>query len=235
MTPDRSGAQETRPHWGDHHMAASFGVVVLASVAFTFATTLDAEGQSGGYSGRTTDEMKCQSGVGRSLGKFAGAKTKCVQKCIATQRKAVAPAYGGCFGPGFSDPPTSACVTDSVKGAETRTRASIVKACSKDCPTDCYHPSACSTGGAFVIAAEQRLDAFDDAIWCVEAAGATPTKAEQKCEDMVAKTTSKLAASITKCYDACVVKEFKGTIQLGSCLIPAPFDPAAAACLTKAV
>jgi hypothetical protein len=52
---------------------------------------------------------------------------------------------------------------------------------------------------------------------------------------MVAKTTAKLAASIGKCYEACVVKEFKGTISLGSCLVPAPFDPAAAACLTKAV
>jgi len=60
-------------------MTGSLGVVVLASVAFTFATTVDAEAQSGGYSGRTADEMRCQSGVGKSLGKFAGAKTKCVQ------------------------------------------------------------------------------------------------------------------------------------------------------------
>jgi hypothetical protein len=216
-------------------MAASLGLAVLASVAFTFAITLDAGAQSGGYSGRTADEMKCQSGVGKALGKFAGAKTKCVQKCIATQRKALTPAYAGCFGPGFFDPATSSCVTDSLKGAETRARGSIGKACSKDCPDDCYAPGECSTGTGFVIRAEQRLDFLDDLIWCIEGAGATPTKAEQKCEDMVAKTTAKLAGAITKCYDACVVKEFKGTIPFGSCLAPTPFDPATAACLTKAV
>src|SRR5262245_59547864 len=83
-------------------------------------------------SGVTKDELKCESGTGKSLAKFIGSKSKCVSKCLVAARK-VGPPFTGCFPP-YSDTATVTCIFDPEKGAEEKARASIVKACTKDCP-----------------------------------------------------------------------------------------------------
>src|SRR5690348_683008 len=76
--------------------------------------------------GVTKDEVKCESGTGKALSKFVGAKGKCATKCFQTARKTSGP-YTGCFAP-YSDPTTNTCIMDPVKGAEQKARNSIVKA-----------------------------------------------------------------------------------------------------------
>lgn len=181
--------------------------------------------------GVTKDEVKCESGAGKSLSKFVGAKSKCVQKCLATQRKTSGP-YAGCFAP-YTDPTVMACISDPAKGAEAKARASIVKGCTADCP-ECYSPSVCATGEPFVSNTEGQLDAFSPLIYCVENGNGTPTKDEAKCEDTVSKTLAKFVASKTKCYDKCNLGVFAGKIPEGSCNPPTPADLKTAQCVTKA-
>jgi hypothetical protein len=180
------------------------------------------------------DEAKCQKGTGSALVKFTGAKTKCISKCISTQRKAAVPAYGGCFGPGFTDPTTQACINDPVKGAEPKARAAIVKACAKDCP-ECYtaRGPVCTTGEPDVTDTESQIDPFGNLIYCTEAFATTPTKTEAKCEDTVVKSLVKFVGGKVKCYQKCQGNLLKGKIAPGSCDPPAS-DPATQACVAKA-
>ena len=121
-------------------------------------------------SGVTKDEVKCESGTGKALAKFVGKKTKCAQKCFATQRKTTGP-YNGCFAP-YADPTTNACITDPVKGVEAKARAAIVKACTADCP-ECYSPSVCATGEPFVGNTENLVDLQGPQVYCEENGGMT--------------------------------------------------------------
>jgi len=179
----------------------------------------------------TKFEVKCESGTGKSLSKFVGAKSKCVTKCLATARKTSGP-YVGCFAP-YADPTVAACIQDPVKGAEGKARAAIVKACTADCP-ECYSPSVCTTGEPFVANTELQLDAFGPLVYCTENGGNTPTKDEAKCEDTVSKTLAKFVGAKSKCYDKCNSLMFAGKIPAGSCNPPTPTDPKTALCVTTA-
>jgi hypothetical protein len=180
--------------------------------------------------GVTKDEVKCESGTGKALSKFIGAKGKCVQKCLGTARKTSGP-YTDCFPP-FGGA-TATCLTDPVKGAEAKATAAIVKACAKDCP-ECYGQLTCDTGQPFVGNTSGQLDVFGSLVYCTEAAGNTPSKAEGKCEDAVSKTLAKFVAAKSKCYDKCQQSVFKGKLPEGSCDAPTPSDAATAACIQKA-
>src|SRR5262245_33215895 len=188
----------------------------------------------------TKDEQKCEKAAGTALTKFVSAKTKCVQKCIGAARKTTGP-YGGCFGPGFTDPPTLACVKDTVKGAEVKAALAIVKACGpqpgKDRCPECYNPLVCTVNGIlnpFVVMTEGQVDPFGNLIYCTEAGGGTPTKAAAKCEDTVAKSLVKFVGAKSKCYQKCNDSILKGKIALGSCDPPTPADMPTQACITKA-
>lgn len=180
------------------------------------------------------DEAKCQKSAGSALVKFVGAKTKCVQKCLGTARKTSGP-YAGCFGPGFTDPATNACVFDAKKGAEAKARASIVKACAdapgKDRCPECFAPSVCTTGEPVVSDTEAQIDPLGAVVFCTEGAGGTPTKDEAKCEDSVAKALTKFVGSKSKCYQKCNDNLLKGKVPPGSCDPPVPSDPATATCV----
>jgi len=177
------------------------------------------------------DEAKCQKGTATAITKFTGAKLKCIQKCVATGRKTAGP-YGGCFAPGFTNPATNTCIFDPVKGAEAKARASIVKSCANDCP-ECYamQGPVCSTGEPTVGDMESQVDPFGNLIFCTEVLGGTPTTAEAKCEDTVAKTFSKFWGAKNKCYQKCQDSMLKGKIAPGSCNPPLPSDPATASCI----
>jgi hypothetical protein len=187
-------------------------------------------------SGVTKDEVKCESGTGKALAKFVGSKSKCASKCLATARKTSGP-YTGCFAP-YADPATNTCVFDSVKGAEAKARAAIVKACTKDCP-ECYAPSTCSAGEPNVTNTEALIDLQGPSVYCVENAGNTPTKGEAKCEDGNVKALTKLVGALAKCYDKCNQNVFNGKIPEGSCVpgngTPNPTDVPTRECLAKAV
>jgi hypothetical protein len=181
--------------------------------------------------GVTKDEVKCESGTGKALSKFVGSKSKCTSKCFAAARKTQGP-YTGCFAP-YADQATNTCITDSVKGAEAKARASIVKACTKDCP-ECYSASNCSTGDPFVATTETLVDLQGPNVYCLEQNNQTPSKTEAKCEDGLSKALAKFVSSKSKCYDKCNQNVFKGKIAEGSCDPPTPADQLTVACIQKA-
>jgi hypothetical protein len=82
--------------------------------------------ENGGTTPSKTD-AKCEDSVVKALVKFVGAKTKCYQKCNANIASGKIPP-GGCTPPA-TDPATSACVSDPMKGAQAKAAASIDKAC----------------------------------------------------------------------------------------------------------
>src|SRR5262249_50194223 len=71
------------------------------------------------------DEERCERGTTTALANFVGAKMKCIGTCVAAGRKSGD--VGGCFGPGYTDPATSMCISDPLKGAEAKAKAGIVK------------------------------------------------------------------------------------------------------------
>lgn len=211
-------------------MSTRFGIRSLTLAAAVACVGLAAAPALAQPAGVTKDEQKCESGTGKTLSKFVGAKGKCAQKCLATARKTSGP-YTDCFPPYGGA--TLTCLEDPVKGAEVKAEQGIIKACAKDCP-ECYGQATCDTGQPFVDNTSAQLDAFGALVYCTEAAGNTPTKAEAKCEDAVSKTLAKFVASKSKCYDKCNLNVFNGKIPEGSCDPPAPSDAATAACIQKA-
>ena len=179
----------------------------------------------------TRQQLRCQTGTGRILARFARAKTRCVAKCLAMARRAggpftdCSPPYGGA---------TAACIEDPEKGAEAKARAKIARACSKDCPS-CYATGGnCPEGASFVAEAESRFDTLAPRIFCLEAGGSAPTKQEARCEDVVSKTLAKFLASKTRCVGRCVSSAFKGKIAVATCAAGAVTDPTTQECITKA-
>jgi hypothetical protein len=175
--------------------------------------------------------FKCQSATSKGGAKFVGAKAKCLLKCQANARKGVNP-FADCYPPYGGT--TQFCVGDVVKGAQTKFAAAIVKGCTKtptDCPS-CYSGGDCSVTGhaaATVASLEGQLDAFIPAVACEQ----TTDKAKAKCIDGTAKTLSKFAASMTKCYDKCYASAQKGAISANTCT-PSASDDATEACISKA-
>jgi hypothetical protein len=202
------------------------GIAAIAVGLFAASTVLAQP------AGVTKDEVKCESGAGKTLAKFVGSKSKCATKCFAAARKTSGP-YTGCFGPAYADPATNTCIKDSVKGAEAKARASIVKGCTNDCP-ECYAPSVCTTGEPFVQNTENLVDLQGPNVYCLENANQTPSKTEAKCEDGLSKALAKFVSSKSKCYDKCNQNVFKAKIPEGSCNPPNPSDPATITCIQTA-
>ncbi len=177
------------------------------------------------------DALKCEAGTSKSLAKFVKAKGKCVQKCLKSQRKTAGP-YTDCSAPYGGEAAT--CIQDAKKGAEAKARAGVAKACAKECPA-CYGAGGnCPDGAGFVTGVEGDVDATGPLVYCLEAAGTTPSKMQAKCEDGVAKSLIKFTGSKGKCYDKCVEKEFKGKLPAGSCTAGSPSDAGTQECIQKA-
>lgn len=183
----------------------------------------------------TKDELKCETGTGRSLGKQVSAHAKCTERCIKSARKTSGP-YLPCF-----DDTTLACITDPVRGPAARAAAAIAKACAKDCP-ECYtaQGTLCTNGQPLVATTQSLVDTQGSIVYCLEAAGATPTKDQAKCEDGNVKALVKYVAAINRCYQRCATNAQKGTIPSTACAPalnagpPPPTDAATATCLTTA-
>ncbi len=197
----------------------------------------------------TKDEAKCQTSTGKALSKLVSSRTKCVQKCLKEGRKVVpGPGpYTDCFAPYGGA--TATCITDAttLKGADDKARASIVKACmdqpGKDKCPECYGAGLCNSGNPLVTTTGNTLNAFGLNVYCVESGfrapdpnvpPATPTKDEAKCEDGLAKTLGKFVGSKSKCYQKCNQNMLKGKIAPNSCDAPTPADAATVACIDKA-
>ncbi len=199
-------------------MLAGAATVLLASMAFAQAT----DGQ-----------FKCEQAVDKAGAKFVGAKSKCIQKCLAGAWKGLTP-FTDCNPPGYGGT-TQFCIQDSLKGAEGKFSNAIRKACDPtfkvgtECPT-CYDSGDCSPGGFAndqVQNIEGQVDSFVPGVAC-EQAGADPS--EQKCQTGTAKALTKQVGGIVKCYDTCEKNQRKGLVAPGACDPPAS-DPAAAACI----
>jgi len=209
-----------RSHLGS--MAAVLGSLLLASAA---------SAQFPPITDPNKDEAKCETGAGKALIKFVGSKAKCTSKCIATARKTMGP-YGPCFAP-YADPATQACINDPLKGATSKARAAIVKACAIDCP-ECYTSQSatlCTTGDPLVSSSDSQTDGFGQLLACVEFNGGTPTPVQAKCEDGLAKALTKFVGSKSKCYTKCNQNMLKGKIAPNSCTPPNPSDPATHVCI----
>jgi pimeloyl-ACP methyl ester carboxylesterase len=177
------------------------------------------------------DELECETATSKALAKFVKAKGKCVEKCLKGRRKGGGP-YDDCRAPYGGE--TAACIADPEKGAEAKAREKIAKRCADACPA-CYATGGnCPEGAAFVAATEEHVDDLGPLIHCLEAEGATPDKAQAKCEDGVAKHLIKFTGAKAKCYDKCVAREFKGKLPAGSCTAGDPADADTRACIQKA-
>jgi hypothetical protein len=177
------------------------------------------------------DQLKCQTGANKALGKFLGAKAKCITKCVATARETMGP-YTGCAGPGFSDPSTNACIVKAM----SKTTATIGKGCTADCPA-CYAANGnCPDGSAFVTSTETEVDALIRLVLCTElgTTPSTPNKDVAKCEDTVGKALGKFVAAKGGCFAKCIANARKGKVPQGSCLPPSPTDAATVVCVSKA-
>ena len=177
----------------------------------------------------TKDEFKCQQGTSKAVARFVGSKLKCVTKCEQNARKGknpvadCAPPYAGT---------TLTCIRGTTKAAEDKAKASMAKACAKDCP-ECYAGGDCAADATARIAdAESQIDALVPSVYCDDPDPLT--KQEVACEDTVAKTAAKFEASTSKCYDSCNKALFDGDIPTGSCTPPAPTDTKTQDCITKA-
>jgi hypothetical protein len=181
----------------------------------------------------TKDELKCESGTAKALGKQVSAQSKCTDKCIKSQRKTSGP-YTACF-----DETTLPCIIDPLKGPAAKASASIGKACAKDCP-ECYPAGQCTNGQPLVAITTALVDTQGPLVYCTEAGGGTPTKEEAKCEDSTVKALVKFVASINKCYDKCVKDTQAGKLPAGVCApalgagAPPPTEAKTLACLAKA-
>jgi hypothetical protein len=187
----------------------------------------------------TPAEYLCASNAARTFGRFIPRKSKCVQRCI-TRARTSSQLYGDCFEPFGGS--TATCITDPVRGAEARARASIVSRCTPtDCPP-CFPPSACTSGEPFVSNVESQLDLFSYyLVYCVESTGTTPSPTEASCEDAVSRAVVKLGASRIRCYTRCFSGIFArscptcttGQLPAGSCNPPVS-DSGTAACIARA-
>jgi len=202
------------------------GAATLLLVPLAFAQATDAE-------------FKCEASVDKASAKFVGAKSKCVQKCLASFWKGLLGSDADCLPPYGGA--TAECIKDSVlglKGAEDKFSASIRKACDPtfkpgtDCP-ECYNSGDCSLSGFatdWMVSIEGDVDSFVPGVGC-ERAGADV--AEQKCQTATAKALTKQTGSVIKCYDKCQANARKGLISVAGCAPPAS-DPATASCVAKA-
>jgi hypothetical protein len=188
--------------------------------------------------GLTKDTFKCESTAGKTLAKFVGSKTKCVQTCLGTQRKSSGP-FTDCFHPYGGA--TLSCIDDPVKGVATKAGAAIAKACGAEakCPK-CYSAPDCLTGTAlnpFVVYVETNLDLLWPEVYCLESGSGgpitTPDKAQAKCEDGLTKGLTKFVGAKAKCYVTCGSNAFKGTIPQSACTPPAA-DKATMTCIANA-
>ena len=191
-------------------MIRRFGMAVAVAAGLCFAGTQAMAQDSADF---TKDELKCESGTAKALGKQVAAQSKCTDKCIKTQRKVGGP-YTACF-----DELTLPCIIDPLKGPAAKASASIGKACLKDCPA-CYAAQSatlCTDGQPLVATTTSLVDTQGPLVYCVEAGGNTPTKEEGKCEDTTVKSLVKQVAGINKCYDKCVKDSQAGKLPAGSC------------------
>ena len=132
----------------------NYGLAVLAAGALCLVSSPAMSQDAGEY---TKDEQKCEGAMGKALGKEVTSISKCVNKCLKAQRKAVAPDYSTCL----SLSPTDPCITGpggDPTGPKAKAKVSIGKKCDpaldKDCPV-CFPdsivpfgPISCSTGRA---------------------------------------------------------------------------------------
>lgn len=216
----------------------SFRLVLVVLAFGAFVGSADAEPAS--FTGL---ERKCEATSSKALSAFVAGEAACVRACLKSERKQ-SHAYGGCF------PPAGIAIADCLdgpKGAAAKARAAVAKACTdapgKDRCPDCYATSTCTTGDPLVAQLASQLAGLAADLHCLESGSrtpaasvqpVTPTKAEAKCEDGLAKALGKLVATKAKCHVACNQKVFKGTIAAAACRPPVPSDPATAACLARA-
>jgi hypothetical protein len=191
------------------------------------------------YAQSTDAEFKCAVSANKAGSKFVGAKSKCVQKCLANAWKGLVP-FPDCYPP-YAGAAYACIVNDPLKpgkSAEEKFSAAIAKACDEavdpvklDCP-ECYEASSgdCATYSIDRMNnIEGQVDTFVPGVGC-EGAGAT--KEEQKCQTSTAKALTKQVATLNKCYDKCIANARKGLIPAASCTPPAT-DLATSTCVGK--
>ena len=167
--------------------------------------------------------------------KFVTAKLKCISKCfyefwhsgVNASDADCLPPYGG---------ETAFCISDALKGAESKFTYGILRYCATgslaDCP-ECYEGGNCTeTGeaGTRVQQVTQQIDNFVEGIFC-ERNDAMPQ--EQWCQRGVAKALAKLYLNENKCYAKCFTLAQKGLVSADTCTPPGT-DPALTTCLMVA-
>ena len=179
--------------------------------------------------GVTKGEFKCENGVATKMSVMITRKGVCVQRCLDQQRETSGP-YTDCFTPFGGQ--TVTCLFDPEFGVEARTRLAIGNKCSIDCP-ECYalHDVGCADGEPGVTNVANVLDVLSGLIYCTEAGGNTPSKAQGKCENVVAKVTAKMIDARIECYKTCFAKYFNGQVSWPDCVQQQ--DPALAACIQR--
>jgi len=149
------------------------------------ATQLTAAPALASPPGMTKGEFKCENGVATKFTTMIWRKGVCIQRCIGANRDTPVPSYADCFAPYGGD--TLSCISDPVLGVEARTRLAIASKCSVDCP-ECFEPNTdCATGEPSVTLVSNVVDTLSSLVYCTEFAAGTPSKAEAKCENVVAK------------------------------------------------
>lgn len=119
----------------------------------------------------TADQFKCETGVSKSLVKLVAARNKCYDKCFDNAFKGKIPSASACVPPA-SDPATTACLSDPVKGTEVKAAAAIDKICAlKSANPPCYGTSF-DTGAEWVNLTSTAVDGNVGNTYCGSASGA---------------------------------------------------------------
>jgi hypothetical protein len=186
-------------------------------------------------------EFKCQVGATKASVKFVGAKSKCVQKCLAGFWKGTIVSDSDCLPP-YGGTTAECIVTNPLKpgkSAEEKFAAAIKKACDAatkvgtDCPECAPYNGDCSDAGFAtnqVQNIEGQVDSFVPGVGCERA---NATKEEQKCQTGTAKALTKQVGAVTKCYDKCKANARKGLIADPATCDPPSGDQATIDCVQK--
>ncbi len=185
----------------------------------------------------TPPEFKCETSVAKADAKALRSLGKCELKCQKGFATGLNPVTD-CFAPyaGAMD----VCLNDSAKGADTKLRAAIAKACdpatnpSANCP-ECYDAAVGGAGcGETGYAADHQtivenlFDVIVPSDYC-KTNGASAT--ERKCQDATMKGVTKQIGGLVKCFSKCFTRAFAGTIPGSDCM-PNPVLPNDAATQT---
>lgn len=182
-------------------------------------------------------DLKCETAMGKNLGKLVAAENKCITGCLSGVSKGVG-AYADC------QPPYGGAAAfclggkgDILKSPGVKATVAINKVCLNQAEPACYSVQSSGTTADEVDRRIGLTDAvvntFVGNVVCEDFV-TTLDKAKYKCATTVAKILVKQLATDDKAYAKCYANALKGVGTINACKSSAT-DPATVAAIQKGI